>query len=111
VAEAGLSVSETVRRHDEATLAETRAQLARLREAAEAVDEADASGDDTVLGVAIRNLRDALSTPGPTLADIRRAAQVEVLREMAGNLTQGWASEWLAGWLRQRADDMEAGRG
>lgn len=55
----------------EATLAETRARLTGLWEAAEAVDEADASGDDTVLGVALRHLRAALSTPGPTLAEIR----------------------------------------
>ena len=97
------------------------AQLATLREAAEAVDEADASGDDTVLGVAIRRLRGALSTPGHTLAEIRRAAQVEVLRDAVDTACDAVlaavpccngtaAVHAVRRSLEKRADDLEAGR-
>lgn len=121
--EAQRAVSRMVKHAEkaEADFAETRAQLARLREAAEAVDEADASGDDTVLGVAIRHLRAALSTTGPTLAEIRRAAQVEVLRDAAriceeeaaacSTATGSYIASRCESIIRQRADDLEAGRG
>lgn len=121
-----------------ADLAETRAQLARLREAskvmsdaagdlAQRIDEApneecqfcemvlhDEGGADhepecrvAVLTRADAALREALSTPGPTLAEIRREAQVEALRAAADRHT---TPDEIRMWLRQRADDLEAGR-
>lgn len=133
-AEAGLSMSETLRRSDMSDLAETRAQLARLREAvvadeaaehdfrqwSEAYEAGDASFEagEAVrarAGVTRTALASALSEPGPTLASIRAEAQVEVLREMAdaarSDLDYADDGASAAYWLRQRADEIEASRG
>ena len=149
---------DAVRERDQAKadLAETRAQLARLREAASGllssardaiVASWDARLDDrdrggvvidraayARLAASVKLHVDAISTPGPTLAEMQRAAQVEVLRELAKEMappaapTMGSATwdAWreriarqfgtfdavaIHDWLRQRADDLEAGRG
>lgn len=107
-----------------ATLAETRAQLARLREAADALCgelTTDRLPDGGTRWQEALALRDALSTPGPTLAEIEREAQVKVLREMrdrvsdqATNSGHGIAGDVLRGvaaQIHQLADDIEAGRG
>lgn len=125
-AEAGLSVSETIRRSDEADLAETRAQLARLREAASGllssardaiVASWDARLDDRDRGGVVIDRAayarlaasvtlhvDAISDPGPTLAQIR----AEALRMAADRHT---TPDDIRMWLRMRAADIEAGRG
>lgn len=108
-----------------ADLAETRAQLARLREAwlderarllrvlhGATVRLADGTiGDADLLG-----WPDPPSTPGPTLAEIRRAAQVEVLRSMASYWSASDGGEPrgtkdVCQWLRSAANNLEAGRG
>ena len=112
VAEAGLSVSEAVRRHDEADLAATRAQLERLREAALMLaDRVRAEGGH---GHRVHELSDrvlaALSTPGPTLASVRAEALRDAARRWMADHENSTSAEHVHDWLRQRADDLEAGR-
>lgn len=111
-----------------AARAPVEAQLAGLREAVKVAlqdlyeerhtcpvcdggDTDDGCAHETDCGLGA--LEAALSTPGPTLAEIRRAAQVEVLRGMtARTLELGVHTTpfTVAEWLRRHADDLEAGR-
>lgn len=111
----------------EADLAETRAQLARLRDAAEGLlglFDADSDEDPARADVdsGLADLRAALSTPGPTLAEIRRAARVPAETQLARlreavlrfksvvvieNTPRGVAA---ATALKSVLDDLEAGR-
>lgn len=90
-----------------AMVAETRTQLARLREAAENVVAAKPRSEAEECAIEI--LEAVLSTPGPALAEIRREAQVEALRAAADRHT---TPDEIRMWLRQRADEIEkeAGR-
>lgn len=96
-------------------LAATRAQLARLREAAEAVMLRVDEDAAVTLGSALG------ATTGPTLAEIRRAAQVEVLRDAVDTACDAVlaavpccngtaAVHAVRRSLEKRADDLEAGR-
>lgn len=111
-------------------LAETRAQLARLREAAEATERLFSYSDTMQQFVlpanarvmpVLNDLRVALSTPGPTLAEIRRTAQAEVLRDAVDTACDAVlaavpccngtaAVHAVRRSLEKRADDLEAGR-
>lgn len=132
--EGALAMTERERDKDRADLAETRAQLARLREVVTESEDATAAGDvardasesgyndayPPEMGYeersakwnaaldreceAVKALRAALSEPGPTLASIR----AEALRAAADRLT---TPDDIRMWLRQRADEIEAGRG
>ena len=89
-----------------AARAPVEAQLARLREAA-------AAAVPHLTGAERAALYAALSDPGPTMAEIERAAIVRELRALVEEI-EAWGNDRyhkLVAWLRQRAADMEAGRG
>lgn len=102
----------------EANLAETRAQLARLREAAEryvAIDRADEVERGTAdipaePGSPRAEIEACLSTPGPTLAEMRAEALRDAARRWMADHENSTSAEHVHDWLRQRADDLEAGR-
>ena len=96
-----------------ADLAATRAQLERLREAALMLaDRVRAEGGH---GHRVHELSDrvldALSTPGPTLASVRAEALRDAARRWMADHENSTSAEHVHDWLRQRADDLEAGRG